>query len=228
MRVLVMDDDARLVALLQQGLRAAGFAVDSASDSLDGIAMAASDNYEVIIVDVMMPRLNGYKVCGHLRSVGDNTPILMLTAKDGEYDEAEGLETGADDYLTKPFSFVVLNARLRALIRRARPERQVVQHFGDVEIYTGARRRRRAGQDIALTPREFDVMALLAATPDITISKAAILDQIWDSTYEGGANIVEVNVSALRRKIDRPFRRASIETVPGGAWHQDHQGPDQA
>ncbi|MEU3620270.1 response regulator transcription factor [Streptomyces sp. NPDC006872] len=224
MRVLVMDDDVRLVDLLHQGLRAAGFAVDAATDGLDGIARATSDNYDVIIVDVMMPGLNGYKVCAHLRSVGDNTPILMLTAKDGEYDEAEGLETGADDYLTKPFSFVVLNARLRALIRRTRPERQVVQHFGDLEIDTGARRCRRAGQDIALTPREFDVLALLAATPDIAIGKTAILDQVWDSAYEGGANIVEVNVSALRRKIDRPFHRASIETVPGGAYRLRSDG----
>ncbi|MGW1787296.1 response regulator transcription factor [Streptomyces sp. NPDC002143] len=207
MRVLVMDDDVRLVDLLHQGLRAAGFAVDAATDGLDGIARATSDNYDVIIVDVMMPGLNGYKVCAHLRSVGDNTPILMLTAKDGEYDEAEGLETGADDYLTKPFSFVVLNARLRALIRRTRPERQVVQHFGDLAIDTGARRCRRAGQDIALTPREFDVLALLAATPDIAIGKTAILDQVWDSAYEGGANIVEVNVSALRRTSFTAGRR---------------------
>ncbi|WP_328513092.1 response regulator transcription factor [Streptomyces mirabilis] len=218
MRVLVMDDDARLVELLQQGLRAEGFAVDAASDGLDGLAKAAADTYDVIILDVMMPGLNGYKVCAHLRSIGDNTPILMLTAKDGDYDEAEGLETGADDYLTKPFSFVVLTARLHALIRRARPERQIVQHFGDLEIDTGARRCRRAGTDIALTPREFDVLALLAAAPDIAISKAAILDRVWDSAYEGGPNIVEVYVSALRRKIDRPFGRASIETVPGGAY----------
>ncbi|MFJ1602787.1 response regulator transcription factor [Streptomyces sp. NPDC088253] len=132
-----MDDDTRLVELLQQGLRAEGFAVDAASDGLDGLAKAAADTYDVIILDVMMPGLNGYKVCAHLRSIGDNTPILMLTAKDGEYDEAEGLETGADDYLTKPFSFVVLTARLHALIRRARPERQIVQHFGDLEIDTG-------------------------------------------------------------------------------------------
>ncbi|MFD3581513.1 response regulator transcription factor [Streptomyces sp. NPDC058683] len=218
MRVLVMDDDTRLVELLQQGLRAEGFAVDAASDGLDGLAKAAADTYDVIILDVMMPGLNGYKVCAHLRSIGDNTPILMLTAKDGEYDEAEGLETGADDYLTKPFSFVVLTARLHALIRRARPERQIVQHLGDLEIDTGARRCRRAGTDIALTPREFDVLALLAATPDIAISKAAILDRVWDSAYEGGPNIVEVYVSALRRKIDRPFGRVSIETVPGGAY----------
>ncbi|MGW0950030.1 response regulator transcription factor [Streptomyces sp. NPDC002623] len=224
MRVLVMDDDVRLVELLRQGLRAEGFAVDAVSDGLDGVARALADDYDVIIVDVMMPGLNGYKVCAHLRSVGDNTPILMLTAKDGEYDEAEGLETGADDYLTKPFSFVVLNARLRALIRRSRPERQIVQHFGDLEIDTGARRCRRAGQDIALTPREFDILALLAATPDSAVSKAAVLEEVWDSAYAGGPNIVEVHVSALRRKIDRPFGRVTIETVPGGAYRLRSDG----
>ncbi|MEU9289022.1 response regulator transcription factor [Streptomyces sp. NPDC048275] len=224
MRVLVMDDDVRLVELLQQGLRAEGFAVDAVSDGLDGLARAAADTYDVIILDVMMPGLNGYKVCAHLRSAGDNTPILMLTAKDGEYDEAEGLETGADDYLTKPFSFVVLTARLHALMRRTRPERQIVRHFGDLEIDTGARRCRRAGTDIALTPREFKVLTLLAATPDIAVSKAAVLERVWDSAYEGGPNIVEVYVSALRRKIDRPFGRASIETVRGGAYRLRSDG----
>ncbi|MGW5475090.1 response regulator transcription factor [Streptomyces sp. NPDC004008] len=224
MRVLLMDDDARLVELLQQGLRAEGFAVDAASDGLEGLAKAAADDYDVIVLDVMMPGLNGYKVCAHLRSVGDNTPILMLTAKDGEYDEAEGLETGADDYLTKPFSFVVLTARLRALMRRSRPERQIVQHFGDLEIDTGARRCRRAGTDIALTPREFDILALLAATPDVAVSKTAVLERVWDKAYEGGPNIVEVYVSALRRKIDKPFGRASIETVPGRAYRLRSDG----
>ncbi|MGW2692647.1 response regulator transcription factor [Streptomyces sp. NPDC001296] len=224
MRVLLMDDDARLVELLQQGLRAEGFAVDAASDGLEGLAKTAADDYDVIVLDVMMPGLNGYKVCAHLRSVGDNTPILMLTAKDGEYDEAEGLETGADDYLTKPFSFVVLTARLRALMRRSRPERQIVQHFGDLEIDTGARRCRRAGTDIALTPREFDILALLAATPDVAVSKTAVLERVWDKAYEGGPNIVEVYVSALRRKIDKPFGRASIETVPGRAYRLRSDG----
>ncbi|WP_433455428.1 response regulator transcription factor [Streptomyces sp. CA-142005] len=224
MRVLLMDDDARLVELLQQGLRAEGFAVDTASDGLEGLTKAAADTYDVIILDIMMPRLNGYKVCSHLRTTGNNTPILMLTAKDGEYDEAEGLETGADDYLTKPFSFVILSARLRALIRRTRPERQAVQHFGDLEIDTGARRCRRAGTDIALTVREFDILALLAAAPDVAVSKTAILERVWDSAYEGGPNIVEVYVSALRRKIDRPFGRASIETVPGRAYRLRSDG----
>ncbi|MER6371869.1 response regulator transcription factor [Streptomyces mirabilis] len=224
MRVLLMDDDARLMELLKQGLRAEGFAVDAASDGLAGLTKAAAGRYDVIVLDVMMPGMNGYNVCAHLRAVGNNTPILILTAKDGEYDEAEGLQTGADDYLTKPFSFVVLIARIRALIRRAQGARQIVRHCGNLEVDTGARRCRRAGVDIALTSREFDVLALLVASPDTAVSKADILERVWDSAYEGGTNIVEVYVSALRRKIDKPFDRASIETVPGGAYRLRSDG----
>ncbi|MGW7674314.1 response regulator transcription factor [Streptomyces sp. NPDC054775] len=224
MRVLLMDDDARLVELLRRGLRSEGFAVDAVSNGLDGITRAAEERYDVILMDVMMPGLNGFKVCAHLRSVGDQTPILMLTAKDGEYDEAEGLETGADDYLTKPFSFVVLRARLHALMRRYKPERQAVQHFGDLELDVAARRCRRNGIDIALTGREFEVLVCLANHADQAVAKSTILETVWDDAYEGGPNIVEVYISALRRKIDRPFGRNTIQTVPGGAYRlrSDH------
>jgi DNA-binding response OmpR family regulator len=218
MRVLVVDDDARLVELLRQGLRAEGCAVDAAGDGLEGIRMAAENDYDVIVLDVMMPGLNGCKVCAHLRAVDDRTPILMLSAKDGEYDQAEGLETGADDYLTKPFSFVVLIARLRALVRRTRPDRQVVRHFGDLEIDPAARRCRRAGQDVALTGREFAVLAHLAERVGDAVGKAEIVDALWGSAYDGDLNIVEVYVSALRRKIDRPFGRAAIETVHAAGY----------
>ncbi|MFJ8488823.1 response regulator transcription factor [Streptomyces sp. NPDC094038] len=224
MRILVIDDDARLVALLKQGLRAEGYAVDAAHDGLEGIRRAADEAYDVIILDVMMPRMNGYDVCAHLRSTGDRTPILMLTAKDGDYDQAEGLETGADDYLIKPFSFVVLGARLRALMRRTRPAGQVVQHLGDLEIDSAARRCRRAGIEIQLTAREFAVLASLAEHPDTAVHKTAILDTVWDSADRRGPNIVEVYISALRRKIDRPFGRASIETVPGGSYRLRSDG----
>jgi DNA-binding response OmpR family regulator len=216
MRVLVVDDDARLAALLRQGLRAEGFAVDVAADGPQGIRMSTESAYDVIVLDVMLPGLNGFRVCAHLRAMGDRTPILMLTAKDGEYDEAEGLETGADDYLTKPISFVVLTARLRALVRRTRPDRQVVRHFGDLEIDPGAHRCRRAGRDIALTAREFAVLAHLADRAGDPVRKSDILDAVWeDATYDTDVNVVEVHVSALRRKIDRPFGRAGIETVRG-------------
>jgi len=216
MRVLVIDDDVRLTALLRQGLRAEGCAVDIAADGLQGIRMSTENAYDVIVLDVMLPRFNGFQVCAHLRTAGDRTPILMLTAKDGEYDEAEGLETGADDYLTKPFSFVVLMARLRALVRRTRPDRQVVRHFGDLEIDPAAHRCRRAGRDIALTAREFAVLVRLADHVGDTVRKIDILDDVWDDAgQDADPNLVEVYVSALRRKIDKPFGRAGIETVRG-------------
>jgi len=216
MRVLVVDDDVRLTTLLRQGLRAEGCAVDLAADGQQGIRMSTENAYDVIVLDVMLPRFNGYQVCAHLRTAGDRTPILMLTAKDGEYDEAEGLETGADDYLTKPFSFVVLMARLRALVRRTRPDRQVVRHFGDLEIDPAAHRCRRAGTDIALTAREFAVLVRLADHAGDPVRKIDILDAVWDDAgHDADPNLVEVYVSALRRKIDKPFGRAGIETVRG-------------
>jgi len=218
MRVLVVDDDTRLTALLRQGLRSEGCAVDVAGNGLTGIELASRSVYDVIVLDVMMPGLNGYKVCAQLRAVGDRTPILMLTAKDGEYDEAEGLETGSDDYLTKPFSFVVLIARLRALVRRTRPDRQIVQHFGDLEIDQAAHRCRRAGHEVALTGREFAVLVHLAEHAGEAVGKGQIVDAVWDDAYDGDLNIVEVCVSALRRKIDKPFGRAGIETVRGGGY----------
>jgi DNA-binding response OmpR family regulator len=219
MRILAVDDDERLSGLLRQGLRAEGYAVDVATDGLEGIRMAAEGSYDAIILDVQLPGRNGYQVCAHLRAVGDRTPILMLTAKDGEYDEAEGLETGADDYLTKPFSFVVLIARLRALVRRTRPDRQVVQHFGDLELDVAAHRCRRGGQEVVLTAREFAVLAHLSGRVDEVVRKADILDAVWqDEGFDGDVNIVEVYVSALRRKIDKPYGRAGIETVRGAGY----------
>jgi DNA-binding response OmpR family regulator len=217
MRVLVVDDDARLAALLRQGLRADGCAVDVAGDGFEGIRKITEQAYDVIVLDVMLPGMNGYRVCAHVRGAGVRTPILMLTAKDGEYDEAEGLETGADDYLTKPFSFVVLTARLRALVRRSQPDRQVVRHFGDLEIDPATHRCRRAGQDIALTAREFAVLVHLADRVGDTVRKSDILDAVWEdaAATDADVNLVEVHVSALRRKIDKPYGRAGIETVRG-------------
>jgi DNA-binding response OmpR family regulator len=219
MRVLVVDDDVRLTALLRQGLRAEGYAVDVAGDGHEGIRMAAGSAYDVIVLDVLMPGRNGFQVCADLRAGGERAPILMLTAKDGEYDEAEGLETGADDYLTKPFSFVVLVARLRALVRRTRPDRQVVRHFGDLELDPAGHRCRRAGRVVALTAREFAVLVHLADRVGEVVRKGDILDVVWGGeAFDGDVNIVEVYVSALRRKIDKPFGRAGIETVRGRGY----------
>jgi DNA-binding response OmpR family regulator len=218
MRVLLVDDDRRLVRLLCQGLRSEGCAVDVAHDGLEGIRLASEGSYDVIVLDVMMPGMNGFKVCGHLRSVGDTTPILMLTAKDGEFDQAEALDTGCDDYVTKPFSFVVLIARLRALVRRTRPARPAVQHFGDLEVDLAARRCRRSHQEVTLTGRQFAVLALLAERVGQTVSKSEIAGAVWDDAYDIDLNIVEVHVSGLRRKIDKPFGRAGIETVRGTGY----------
>jgi DNA-binding response OmpR family regulator len=224
MRILLVDDDERLVRLLCQGLRSEGCAVDVAHDGLEGVRLAAEGSYDVIVLDVLIPGLNGFQVCAHLRAVDDRTPILMLTAKDGEYDQAEALETGSDDYVTKPFSFVVLIARLRALVRRTRPTRQVVRHFGDLEIDLALRRCRRSSQEVALTGREFAVLGCLAERVGETVSKNEIADAVWDDAYDIDLNIVEVNVSALRRKIDKPFGRAGIETVRGAGYRLRSDG----
>jgi len=218
MRVLLIDDDRRLVRLLCQGLRSEGCAVDVAHDGLEGIRLASASSYDVIVLDVMMPGMNGFQVCGHLRAVGDLTPILMLTAKDGEFDQAEALETGSDDYVTKPFSFVVLMARLRALVRRTRPAQRPVQHFGDLEVDLASRRCRRAYQEVTLTGRQFAVLALLAERAGQAVSKSEIAGVVWDDVYDLDLNVVEVHVSALRRKIDKPFGRSGIETVRGAGY----------
>ncbi|MFI9204303.1 response regulator [Streptomyces sp. NPDC053048] len=215
MRILVVDDDRRLAELLRRGLAAEGFAVELAHDGREGLHLAREGQHDAIVLDVMLPGLNGYRVCARLREAGIWTPVLMLTAKDGEYDEAEGLDTGADDYVTKPFSYVTLVARLRALIRRGRPERPVPVRIGDLHVDPGHRRCRRGPVDITLTAREFAVLEYLALRTGEVVAKHEVLEHVWDAAFEGDVNIVEVYVSALRRKIDAPFGRRTIHTVRG-------------
>lgn len=215
MRVLVVEDERRLAETLQWGLEADGYAVDVAHDGNDGLLLAQQHPYQVIILDIMLPGLNGYRVCAALRQQGVSTPILMLTAKNGEYDEAEALDTGADDFLSKPFSYLVLTARLRALMRRGPSAGTAVLQIGDLVIDPGKRTCRRGGQDITLTTKEFAVLECLARQSGQVVSKMDILDQVWDMAYEGDPNIVEVYVSALRRKVDAPFGRHTIGTVRG-------------
>jgi DNA-binding response OmpR family regulator len=224
MKVLIVEDEPLLASTLAVGLRPEGFVVVHAATGVDGLWHATEDHFDVIVLDIMLPGLSGYEVLRQLRARGVWTPILMLTAKDGEYDEAEGLETGSDDYVTKPFSFVVLIARLRALVRRTQPDRQIVRHFGDLEIDPAGRRCRRSGIDVALTGREFAVLVHLAEHVDETVGKADIVDAVWDSVYDGDLNIVEVCVSGLRRKIDKPFGRAGIETVRGAGYRLRSDG----
>ncbi len=210
-----MEDERRLAAALQRGLEADGFSVDVAHDGITGLRQATRSPYDLVVLDIMLPGLNGYRVCATLRAGGYHAGILMLTAKDGEWDEAEALDTGADDFLSKPFSYVVLVARLRALARRVGGRQPRLVRLGDLAVDLGARTCARAGEPVRLTAREFAVLEHLALRAGDVVSKRDILDAVWDENYDGDANVVEVHVSALRRKIDTPYGRAAVQTVRG-------------
>lgn len=214
MRLLIVEDEKRLALSLAKGLRAEGYAVDVVHDGLEGLHRAGEGTYDLVVLDIMLPGMNGYRVCGALRAAGNDVPILMLTAKDGEYDEAEGLDTGADDYLTKPFSYVVLVARIKALLRRRGRTALPVLRVGELSVDQGARRVERAGEEVVLTTKEFAVLEHLALRAGDVVSKAEILEHVWDFAYEGDNNIVEVYVSALRRKLGA----AAIATVRGAGY----------
>lgn len=222
--MLVVEDEKRLAWSLRVGLEAEGFAVDLAGDGTDGLWMARENDYDVIVLDLMLPGVNGYRVCSALREDGDWTPILMLTAKDGEWDQVEGLDTGADDYMTKPFSFPVLVARLRAVARRGARERPVQLVAGDLRIDPAARRVWRGDTAIELTAREFSLLAFLARNIGDVVSKRRILEAVWDADFDGDPNIVEVYVRHLRNKIDRPFGREAIQTIRGAGYRLGSDG----
>lgn len=216
--MLVVEDEERFAAGLRDGLEAEGFAVDVALDGVDGLWLARENAYDAIVLDIMLPRLNGYRVCRELRGAGDWTPILMLTAKEGEWDEIEGLDTGADDYLTKPVSYAVLLARLRALLRREAHQRPAVLTAGDLRLDPATRTVTRAGREIEMTARELAVLEFLLRRAGEAVSKRTILDQVWGDDFEGDPNIVEVYVRRLRNKVDRPFGRRSLLTVRGHGY----------
>jgi DNA-binding response OmpR family regulator len=218
MRVLIVEDEKRVAAAVRRGLEAEGFAVDVAGTGTDGLWMATENRYDIIVLDIMLPGLNGYKVCEQLRDAGDWTPILMLTAKDGEYDHAEALDTGADDFLTKPFSFVVLLARVRALIRRTGRAQPVETRAGDLTINPVTHRCMRGDVEVVLTAREFAVLEFLMRRAGEVVSKSEILDYVWDFAFEGDPNIVEVYIRHLRKKLDDPFGRHMIETIRGAGY----------
>ncbi|WP_103936444.1 response regulator transcription factor [Thermomonospora echinospora] len=224
MRLLIVEDERRLANSLAAGLTAEGFAVDVVHDGAEGLHRATEDDYDLIVLDIMLPGMNGYRVCAALRSAGNDTPILMLTAKDGEYDEADGLDTGADDYLTKPFSYVVLVARIRALLRRRTRGGAPVIAVGDLVVDPGTRRVRRGDVEVELTAKEFAVLEQLAVNAGRVVSKTQIIEHVWDFAYDGDPNIVEVYVSALRRKLDAPFGRRSITTVRGAGYRLVRDG----
>ena len=221
MRVLVVEDEVRLGSYLKRGLEADGHAVDMAGDGESGLWMARNQPYDVVVLDIMLPKRNGFQVCTDLRADENWTPILMLTAKDGEYDIAEALDSGADDYMVKPFSMVELAARLRALARRGSPARPAVLEVGDLKLDPAQHRVWRADTEIELTPKEFALLELLMRKAGDAIPKMDILNHLWDWAFDGDPNIVEVYVGYLRRKIDDPFEAKSIRTVRGVGYRLD-------
>ena len=218
MRILVVEDEKRLAASLRAGLEAEGFAVDTAYDGQEGLWYARENAYDAILLDIMLPVVNGYKVCEALRAEENWTPVLMLTAKDGDWDQIEALDTGADDYVTKPFSFQVLLARIRSLLRRGGGERPAVLTVGDLVLDPATRLVTRGEVEIALTSREFALLEYLMRRRGEVVTKRDILGHVWDYAFEGDPNIVEVYVGRLRRKVDRPFGRESIETLRGSGY----------
>jgi DNA-binding response OmpR family regulator len=214
MRVLVVEDEVRLAESIARGLAAEGFDTDVVHDGVDALWRAQEADYAAIVLDIMLPGKNGYEVCRELRAEGDTTPILMLTAKDGEYDEAEGLDTGADDYLRKPFSFVVLVARLRALLRRGVGSTDNTITVGNFTLDPGQLRVSSPHGTIELTPREFAVAELLARRSPDVVPKSTLLDSVWGIDFEGDPNIVEVYVGYLRKKLGK----SAIRTVRGAGY----------
>ena len=217
-RVLLVEDEVTLADAIARGLAAEGFEVEAVHDGLEGLERARAHPYAAIVLDIMLPGRNGYQVCRDLRAEGIWTPILMLTAKDGEWDEAEALDTGADDFLSKPFSFVVLVARLRALLRRGVAPRPAVLEVGDLHLDPATRECNRGGVAISLTAREFALLEHLMRHHDAVVSKSHLLEQVWGADGEGDPNLVEVFVGYLRRKIDTPFERRSLVTIRGAGY----------
>jgi two-component system OmpR family response regulator len=222
MRILVVEDEIRLARAIARGLEDHGFAVELAHDGRMGLWKASQQDFDAIVLDIMLPKLSGYDVCRRLRSRGLWTPILMLTAKDGEYDEADALDLGADDYLRKPFSYVVLIARLNALLRRGAPIRPSELVVGDLTLDPGRRSVRRGDVPIELTRREFSLLEYLMRSAGQTRSKLEILDHVWGADFDRDDNVVEVYIGYLRRKIDQPFGAHTIETVRGHGYRIRH------
>lgn len=218
MRILVVDDDVALAESIGRGLERDEFDVDVVHSGSDGLWRAREGSYAAIVLDIMLPGMNGYEICRTLRAEDNWTPILLLTAKGGEYDEAEGLELGADDYLRKPFSPLVLTARVRSLVRRGAARPSMVLRAGDLVLDPATRRCLRGDTEIPLTRRELGVLAaLMSRSPDV-VTKQDVLDEVWGLDFDGDPNIVEVYIGYLRRKVDRPFATTSIVTVRGHGY----------
>lgn len=213
MKILVIEDELHLATYIKKGLASEGFVVTIEMDGLEGYYEASTGEYDAITLDIMLPSMNGYEVCKRLREDGIATPILMLTAKDGEYDEADALDTGADDFLRKPFSLVVLIARLRALIRRGKADSDPMLKVGDLTLDQRTKTAVRNDKVIELAPREYALLEYLMHNVDVVVSKRQILDHVWGVDFDGEENVVEVYIRYLRKKIDQPFDKPLIDTV---------------
>src|ERR1700749_2899344 len=217
-RVLVVEDERRLASAVRRGLTAEGFVVDVAHDGVDGLHLAREGGYDAVVLDLMLPGLSGYQVCERLRAERNWVPVLILSAKDGEYDQADGLDLGADDYMTKPFSYVVLAARLRALLRRGARPRPAVLRAGDLSLDPGTRTVHRGETAIDLTAREFAMLEYLIRRAGQVVPKSELLDHVWETSDSADLNVVEVNAGSLRRKTDGPFGRAALQTLRGAGY----------
>ncbi|RCG31790.1 DNA-binding response regulator [Sphaerisporangium album] len=218
MRVLVVEDEVRTSALLQRGLAEEGYAVDVAADGQGAVWRATEFGYDVVVLDVLLPDLDGFEVCRRLRAEGCWAPVLMLTALDAVPDRVRGLDAGADDYLTKPFSFTELSARLRALIRRGARERPTSLQAGDLRLDPASRRAWRGDTELDLSPKEFALLELFLRHPGQVLTRTHILEHVWDFAYDGVSNVVDQYIAYLRRKIDRPFGVKHLETVRGAGY----------
>jgi two-component system OmpR family response regulator len=218
MRVLVVEDEVRLALLLKRGLEEEGYAVDTSGDGAEALWHATETDYDAIVLDIMLPSMDGLEVTRRLRAEGRWTPVLLLTARDAIDDRVVGLDAGADDYLVKPFSFAELAARVRALVRRGRVERPTVLEVGDLRLDPARRRAWRAEVELDLSPKEFALLGLFLSHPGEVLTRTRILEHVWDFAYDPASNVVDQYVGYLRRKIDRPFGRDDLETVRGAGY----------
>jgi two-component system, OmpR family, response regulator len=224
MRVLIVEDEVKMASLIRRGLREEGMAADVAIKGEDALWMAGSTDYDAIVLDVMLPGMDGFDVCKRLREDGVWSPVLMLTARDAVDDRVQGLDTGADDYLTKPFSFSELYARLRALARRGPVERPTVLKVGDLHLDPSSKRVWRGKKDVSLSAKEFSLLETFMRRPGQVLDRFQLLEHAWDYEYENRSNVIDVYVGYLRQKVDRPFGVASIETVRGAGYRMRADG----
>src|SRR6267142_1964273 len=226
MRVLVVEDSSKMASLLRRGLTEEGYAVDVVSNGVDAVWIAGEESFDAIVLDVVLPDIDGFEVCRRLRRAGRWAPLLMLTARDDVADRVRGLDAGADDYLTKPFAFEELFARVRSLVRRGPHEQSPLLEIGDLVLDPAEHSVRRGSQPVNLTPKEFALLQYFMQHPAEALTRARLLEHVWDFAFDGDPNIVDVYVGYLREKIDRPFGRASLETVRGVGYRLRSESPD--